>query len=506
MTAAMLAAAALSLGPDDTPAVLARVREALHDRALSAQSAGIMVRGRAKAMGEEGDYSLVFDAQGRFAMEVSSRLPRTLAFDGKTAWEVDFQGTRRVLELGDRAKGLLSVWSITGQWLTQGTSLHFADRPTPDGDGALSIAFDLDEKRTTGEVRISTITWLPERFTWTSGGRTQKLTLSNYAERAGVMLPGSVEDDKQGSTDVYTLSSAAPAPAFLRSPYEPRLGIPPGRFGTGPNELEVRKASTGHLLVKPMVAGKDLGYFIFDTGAGNTVIDPAAAKQAGLEPFGSVDVVGVGGGTPGAFYRPEHLTLGLVTVDAPLMVGTDLSFLTPHMGVPIAGVIGYDVLCRCISEIDLSAGKVSLFNPASFTLSRGQWTDMILYGRHPCVAGAFEGHTCVFKLDTGANGDVTIHAPAVREFKLLEGRETKPAGLGGVGGMVQAAAGKLATLEVGGKTFENVSATFATEAKGAFGDTYTAGNIGGGIIGKFVLVVDLGGRRIAFLEKPDTSE
>src|SRR5262249_44759501 len=105
MTAAFLAAAALSMGPDTTATVRDKVREAVRYEELVEQGPGVVIRGRASLMGGEGEYSLVFDGAGRFALETAGPLSRTLAFDGNKAWEIDFQGTPRVLELGDRASG-----------------------------------------------------------------------------------------------------------------------------------------------------------------------------------------------------------------------------------------------------------------------------------------------------------------------------------------------------------------------------------------------------------------
>jgi predicted aspartyl protease len=40
--------------------------------------------------------------------------------------------------------------------------------------------------------------------------------------------------------------------------------------------------------VLPLLDGRPVGYFIFDTGASGFVIDPAAAEQLGLEAFGEL--------------------------------------------------------------------------------------------------------------------------------------------------------------------------------------------------------------------------
>ena len=114
----------------------------------------------------------------------------------------------------------------------------------------------------------------------------------------------------------------------------------------------------------------------------------------------------------------------------------------------------------------------------------------------------FEGREAPFRLDTGAAGDtVSFHEPAVAEFALLEGRETSGAMAGGVGGMVKMRSGTVTTFAIGGHTFENMPAQFATQRVGAFADPYTAGNIGGVVLGNFRLVLDYPHRRIGFIER-----
>src|SRR4029079_6780259 len=84
----------------------------------------------------------------------------------------------------------------------------------------------------------------------------------------------SIDIDNEGSHSSFTIAAAEPAPAFFRSPYEPRTAPAPVAFdAAAPAALEVKKAPTGHLLVKPRIAGKDAGWFIFDSGAGNSVVN-----------------------------------------------------------------------------------------------------------------------------------------------------------------------------------------------------------------------------------------
>lgn len=299
-----------------------------------------------------------------------------------------------------------------------------------------------------------------------------------------------------------TTALAQPSPADKRAEEEARLKGGPAAFdGTAKAELEVKRAKTGHLLVKPTINGHAAGWFIFDTGAGVCCITVNRKKDLELTRGGEIEGAGVGGGSSMPLYRAKTFTLGPISLqDHPLME-TDLSFLNQHMGEEIAGVVGYGVLSRCIAELDLATPRIAIHDPKGFELAAGKWSELLMKERIPCVKASFEDHEGVFRLDTGANGFVTMHQPAVEKWKLLDGRELKEAKLGGVGGFVKAKKGMLKWFEVGGVRQENVEATFAIEAKGNFAESGKDGNIGGDMLKPFTLVMDYAGGRIAFVKR-----
>ncbi|MDX9911757.1 MAG: retropepsin-like aspartic protease [Phycisphaerales bacterium] len=280
------------------------------------------------------------------------------------------------------------------------------------------------------------------------------------------------------------------------------------RFETGvPSALDVKRAPTGHLLVRPQVNGHDAGWFIFDTGAGMGVVSTPHVEHLGLTPAGSIDAVGVGGATGAPLFACETLSIGPVTLAGHTLMGADLSFLKPHLGEEIVGVLGYDVLSRCVAEIDLADSRIALHDPASYTLPEGAaWQPLFLEGRVPSIDASFEGHEGRFRLDTGANGGVTFHEPCVRELGLVEGREVSPAKIGGVGGFVDARSGTIEWFELAGVRHERVPAMFAMEPKGTFADATKAGNIGGEILSRYVLVFDYPSSRIAFVPRPERKD
>jgi predicted aspartyl protease len=270
-----------------------------------------------------------------------------------------------------------------------------------------------------------------------------------------------------------------------------------------PAEIVVKRAPTGHLLVRPLVNGIDAGWFIFDTGAGICVVSTPHIAGLGLTDAGSIDSVGVGGSQSNALHRAARLTLGPVTLEDHPLMATDLSFLQEHLGEDVAGIIGFGLLTQCVAELDLATPRIALHDRKAFTLAAGSaWTGISLEDRVPTVEASFEGHAGRFRLDTGANSTVTFHEPAVRRWKLVEGREVTDVRLGGVGGFVAAKKGTLASFELGGVRRENLAVEFATEAKGSFAESSRDGNIGARFLEDFVMVLDYGGERLALTPRP----
>jgi Aspartyl protease len=109
-------------------------------------------------------------------------------------------------------------------------------------------------------------------------------TFADYRSFGGLKVPGTVTLKQAGQTEIYPIESIRPAPAAPSSVYD-FVTIRPDdtRFDpTVPPDLAIKRATTGHALVHPKVDGVELGWFIFDTGAAGTMIDPTAAAKLKL--------------------------------------------------------------------------------------------------------------------------------------------------------------------------------------------------------------------------------
>jgi hypothetical protein len=271
-----------------------------------------------------------------------------------------------------------------------------------------------------------------------------------------------------------------------------------------PAELTVKRAKTGHLLVPAKINGREVGWFIFDTGAGMSCIAKPLATELGLPAAGETTADGNAGAQATTFRRAESFEFGPVRLDRTLLVELDLAAIAQALGEPIAGVIGYECFFAGVFEIDVTAPSISVRPTASFALpATERWHDFQLIGRRPHLAAQIEHQTsATFMLDLGSNEGVTLYSPTVQQLRLLEDRETTPSQHGGIGGMQPARKGTLRTFTLAGQTLADVPATFSQASSGLFASTAKAGAIGVRVLGKFRILIDYSGNRLALVPKP----
>jgi hypothetical protein len=447
----------------------------------------------------------IFDAEGRFVETINGPIGMTFGNDGKTAWTRDIGGEVHALALGDRSAALLRGGIASHIWFMPGAAMEFRADGEHTTDSTVALAFAHDDGRINGRVEINTSDWMPARWIFEVPPTITTIEFAGTTTLGGLHLPATIHSSSTNGTDnTFTIKELAEAPTFFRSPYQfLATAYPDTTFDPAvPAVLDVKRATTGHILVHPRINGKDVGWFIFDTGAGITVLDTKTCDTLGLQRTGSIPAMGVGGAAKSGLARIEQFSLGPVAIKNELVLDLNIAFLSPLMGEEIAGIVGYPVLARSVVSMDMQAPAVSIYDPASYTLTGGEWSPLHVYERHPCIDGVVEGHPGVFRLETGAGAStVTFHVPFIERFKLLEGRETTASMMGGVGGMVPSKNGTIQSMTIGGHTQEKFSAAFATERKGVFADPYLAGNLGGALVSPFVVTLHYQNNRIAFVPK-----
>ncbi|HEV2180214.1 MAG TPA: retropepsin-like aspartic protease [Gemmatimonadaceae bacterium] len=127
-----------------------------------------------------------------------------------------------------------------------------------------------------------------------------------------------------------------------------------------------RRTDDGLMVPGFVGEGRDTIWFLFDTGAGRTVLERSVAAQLGLHATSHGTIRGVGTGTTPVDIVPdvtvrlggatvEHVNLRLASMGAETGPG-------PHMG----GIIGYDLLCRSVVTADFARQQLTIMAPSTY--------------------------------------------------------------------------------------------------------------------------------------------
>ncbi len=499
------AAAGADRGAAAATPLLARARAALGTDWTRA-AAGIRFRGTADYLGRQGPLEILLAADGRFARRFATELPAAIGFDGTHCWNTDWTGMSRELQLAERDWAEVSMALVSGAWLREGFPWQIAPAPESSED-APALRLTREEPGAALTLRLDPATGLPARLTRRGISGEQALELGDWIRVAGRRFPARLEETRSGQRMTLTAASIEPVAAgdaalaagTFTAPPDPADAVFEAGMAAG---LEVRRVPTGHFLVKPRIDGRDVGWFIFDTGAGGSTLSPEVARALELPVVGEGGVMSVFGYTPARIHRAHTLTLGPLTIRRPVFVEFDLAPFEGPLGEKIAGIVGYDVMRRAIVELEVAGSRLALHARADFDTTGMPWQPLYLNDRHPIVAASFEGHAGLFKLDVGASGgpfgNVTMHAPAVERLGLIEDRDVQPAHA--AGGAV--AFGRAAWFELAGHRFESPTVVFATDrGSGPFQDVVTLGNIGLNFMEPFRIVFDYADGRIAMVER-----
>lgn len=483
-----------------------KVRKATGVAEFEHQSLCVKAVGESHSLGLKGRHTLIVDSAGRYIRTNESEIPTATMFDGEKVRSRDIAGEVTDQILGDRLEALFEARAITGMWFAREFAAQFQRDIKADTEKSYALTLEVDDDKATVRVLIDRATFLPRRWKLDLATNDVRIDLEGTRPAGPLRLPARIKSQSEAteaSTYEITTAETTAAPDWAA---QRAAMIPPddATFATGvSSKLECKRTKSGHLLVRPRVNDKAIGWFIFDTGAGQNILDKRAIKETGIKTFGEVTAIGVGGSTKVPFCRPDSLQLGPITLRTPLMSVFDLAFLDMPLGEKIAGIIGYGLLARCVVELDQAAGDIRIHNPTGYELTDAEWTPLSIYHRVVCVPGTFEGHDGMFRIDTGAGGwPATFHGPTTRKYNMLDDRKTKRTMVGGVGGMKSAKSGVIKSLAFGGQTFEKLTVAFATVEDGAFADPYIDANIGENLIGRSVIVMDYANGRIAFRAKP----
>lgn len=300
--------------------------------------------------------------------------------------------------------------------------------------------------------------------------------------------------------------------AQRRSQKRPTQSGPKHRFSSGSSARNIKFDLIHYLpVVQVRVNNSDPLWFIFDTGATNTVIDTKRAERLGLKAQGKIISTGSAGQAEAQRVRNVTIQFPGFEVTRLTVYTLPVDFFSAHFGIPISGVIGNDIIGRVVTEIDYEKKQLSFYDSPTYQVEvnpDSHTFPVTLQDHLPMIPASFElanrEFSGTFEIDTGSTGAVEVNTPFVRRHKLLTlATRSKKERLGGVGGTAEARTTRLESVALGKFRLPNSIGKLSLATQGDDSSSRYDGLLGGQIFRRFKLVVDLPRRRITF--QPNTA-
>lgn len=438
----------------------------------------------------------------------------TMVFDGKELWMIHRleasarYGSPVPANQKQVEKLVLQWWFESGWWLNENAPLDMSVLPGESTEARVALSIKFRNGVVDSKLFVDRATWLPAAIVVEQAKGPYTLELKDYKRTLGFLYPHRSKVNYDNSDKEFKVTSVAELPAtdnLFRS-------LPPAGDTTFDNSIpaELKMAqgapfpdgSKGHpTYVRPLIDGKDVGWFHFDTGADAMMIDNRIADELQMPIVAESKVVGADGNARSVTIRKgKTFQLGRVTIKNPIYVAGDLSKMNAPPGESRAGFCGYPLLARVIAEVNGGGSAIALYDPSTYRLSKGDWQSLSLISFTPAITAHLEGNReGLFMLDTGSSGTVDINSKFSRDEKLLEGRKTVEETVSSSGGDFKNAGGSLEWFQLAGLRFHNPKVSFRVAGVGYEAQGVT-GVIGRVFMRPFTIVFNYPERRVAFIQ------
>jgi hypothetical protein len=429
-------------------------------------------------------------------------------FDGKLVWSQDASGEPRAegaenarQEAVDEAyRNALAYW-FPQRWAAQIECLGRKEeqgrpfdvlRITPQGGRPFDLWIDAATHVIDHTVEKADI-------------ETRTTYFSDYRSVNGVKAPFAVRSTNgEPQYDQYvTLEkvefnvSLQEAQFRMPQPPPPDFAIAAGKSSTTvPFEL-----LNNHIYVEVKLNDKGPFRMLCDTGGAN-IVTPALARQLGLKSEGALQGRGVGEKSEDVgLVKMGSLRVGDATLSNQVFAVFPMEAFAEVEGIPINGLIGYEVFKRFVAKVDYEHHLITLTLPSAFTY-KGEGTVVpFQFNAHiPQVEGALDGIEGKFDIDTGSRSSLDLMGPFAEKHDLAAhyGAKLEAVTGWGVGGAARSLVTRAKVLRLGKVEVQAPVTELSLQKKGAFVSPYVAGNVGAGVLKRFNITFDYAHQQLIF--------
>jgi predicted aspartyl protease len=439
-------------------------------------------------------------------------------YDGIHGWERDSGGEVALQDTpGAKRLARTQAWmNAYAYWYPQRMPATYGAVETRELDGKrFNVIKAIPEGGEPVTLWFSMDTGLLARFAQPDGnGGVQTTALDDYRKIDGVLLPFHfVNDDTDaaGRTDPRNHQDIRVNRANLNAAVSDSDFAVPAMVATahindasGTTRVPFDLANN-HIYIDGSVNGKPVR-LMFDTGAGN-LLTPAAAKRLGLTSEGKLASGGVGEQLNNlGFARAKELRVGAATLADPVFAVTDLGDLPKVEGVPLDGLVGYEMFRRFGVTIDYAKKQITFSEPKKFTPPLGAAAlTFDLDGHHAVIPGTLDGIPVRLIVDTGSRGSLVMTAAFVHAHDLITkyGASSEAVTGWGVNGGSRGRPARFGTLRLGAVDINGLVGDLFVGNKGGLANPDWSGDLGGDVLQRFTVSFDYANKKIYFAPNAD---
>lgn len=265
------------------------------------------------------------------------------------------------------------------------------------------------------------------------------------------------------------------------------------------------------------VNGSEPLRFLFDTGAGGSVIAEEALGRANVRATGRTVNTGAFGSIAVEISAGNRLSVGRIDIQDVALTLLPLEDLSRAVGVQVDGIVGYDVLSRFVVEHDLDSLRMRLFAFQTFRETEGAKevffeisSNNLIYTRAQFVTRSEKKLDLPTIIDSGSTRHVSFYRDAVEAHRLYDeskryGRVTER---GSDGRPVQNVVDTLVAFGMGGIEHRDIPAVLSVAGP----NTVTVPGhriealVGQGVLARYNVVYDYSRKRMFLNEREETEK
>lgn len=495
----------------DAASVLARAKAASGgerwDAAKSWHGDGTFSSG-----GLSGDYHATVDLLGGRSVD-SYRLGSVEGaegYDGKLGWERDPDGAVAALDAPEAVRrARTQAWlDARAYWYPRRGAAGLRGAQRREVDGRVYDVVDA-----TPAAGDPVALWFAAdggqlaRVVQRAGQDTVTTLLDDYRDAGGLRLPFRLVTDKTdaaGRTDprrrteihyARIVLDVAVADADFAMPEMAASAFIDDASGRARIPFEL---VNNHIFVDASVNGRP-ARLIVDT-AGANMLTPQAAARFGIVGEGKLSAAGSGEErTDFAVAHLDEFHVGAARLEKPVFYIVDLGRLADVEGVPLDGLVGYELFRRFGTTIDYARREFVLTAADRFTPPAGASAIAFdMDDRVPIVDVTLGGLPARVTIDTGSRSSLTLHSPYVRAHDLVARYRAAPESVTGwgIGGAVRGRVARLPALVIGDQRIDGIAGELFTGDKGSFASADLSGNLGSGVLRRFTVAFDYVGKKM----------